>query len=255
MNHQEIEQQEIIERYVRHKLPPDERRAFEEHFFACDECFEQVQSTAQFIAAVRHSSQRGILAKWPVESAVAESWWKAWFKPALILTAAALAVAVGYVFFAKQPAPREETAQSSTARPTETNSPSQTPQDVAVNTPPRTSETARPTQAKTPTVLLDSARDARGGNQLLLPADAANAKFLVEVEPGTRFDSFQLLVFDAAKLPVTNINGIKATSQGVVTATVSARLLPNGKFLVKLYGVKSGVRELVGEYDLTVRRQ
>ena len=39
-----------------------------------------------------------------------------------------------------------------------------------------------------------------------------------------------------------------------LAVNVPAALLPNGKFLVKLYGAKGGGRELVGEYDLTVRR-
>jgi hypothetical protein len=36
MNHHEIEQSEILERYVRHQLAEDERLAFQEHYFGCD---------------------------------------------------------------------------------------------------------------------------------------------------------------------------------------------------------------------------
>jgi len=262
MNHQQIQNQDIIERFVRHQLPAEERRAFEEHYFACDECFEQVQATAQFIAAVRDAARRGVLAE---NAAAAEPWWKAWLKPALIFAAAAaavLAVALGYVFFRQNTAPREEVARENRPAPkqTENGKPTPTPVDVAINHPPRTPEPTNPAQAKAPivlpAVLLDSARDARsGGSQLNLPAGAASAKLLVEVEPGTRFDSFQLQLFDAEKHPVTGFNGIKANSQGVLAVTVPAALLPNGKFLVKLYGAKGSERTPVGEYDLTVRRQ
>lgn len=262
MNHQQIEQQDIIERFVRRQLPPDERRAFEEHYFACDQCFEQVQTTAQFIAAVRHSAKRGVLAE---RNAAAESWWKSWFKPTLILAAAAaavLAIALGIVFFRQNPAPHEEVVQEREQKPKENGAgkPAPTPEDVAISHPPRTPEPINPAQAKLPivlpTVLLDSARDARsGGNQLNLPTNAASAKLLIEVEPGTRFDSFQLQLFDASKRQVTSVNGIKANSQGAISVNVSAALLPNGKFLVKLYGVKGGERTPVGEYDLTVRKQ
>ncbi len=263
MNHQEIQNQEIIERYVRHTLPPAERRAFEEHYFACDECFEQVRTTAQFIAAVRHSAKRGVLAE--SETAAAESWWKAWLKPSLIFATAAaavLAIALGYLFFRQSPSPREETAQEKEQKPKQNDigKATPTPEDVAINHPSRTPEPINPAQAKLPivlpTVLLDSVRDARsGGNQLTLPANAASAKLVIEVEPGTGFDSFQLQLFDVGKRPVTSFSGIKANAQGVVAVNVSAALLPNGKFLVKLYGAKGGERELVGEYDLTVRRQ
>lgn len=61
MNQHELEQQETVERYVRHGLAADERRAFQEHFFACDECFEQVQTTARFVAGVREASRAGVL--------------------------------------------------------------------------------------------------------------------------------------------------------------------------------------------------
>lgn len=257
MNHQQIEQQDIVERFVRHQLLPDERRAFEEHYFACDQCFEQVRTAAQFIASVRHSAQHGVLA----ENATAETWWKAWFKPAPILAAmaaAVLAVALGAVFFRQAPAPREEVAREGRQTPAGSMTPTPPPEDLALNHPPRTPEPVNPAQTKVPialpTVLLDSARDAHsGGNQLSLPANAASAKLLIEVEPG-RFDSFQLQVFDVGKQPVTSINGIKANAQGTLTMIISTALLPNGKFLLKLYGVKGGARDLVGEYDLTVRR-
>jgi hypothetical protein len=173
-----------------------------------------------------------------------------------------LAIALGYAFFRQNPAPREEVAQEKEQKPkgNEAGKPTATPADVAINHPPRTPEPINPAQAKVPivlpTVLLDSARDARsGGNQLILPANAPSAKLLIEVEPGSRFDSFQLQLFDAGKRPVTSFNGIKASSQGVISVNVTAALLPNGKFLVKLYGAKGGERTPVGEYDLTVRKQ
>ena len=62
MNHHELERNETIERYVRHELPADERLAFQEHYFACDECFEQVQMTARFVAGVRDAARDGVLA-------------------------------------------------------------------------------------------------------------------------------------------------------------------------------------------------
>jgi len=62
MTHQEIEANEIVERYVLHQLGPDERRAFQEHYFACDECFTRAQIEARFVAGVRDASRAGALA-------------------------------------------------------------------------------------------------------------------------------------------------------------------------------------------------
>ena len=62
MNHQEIEEKEIIARYVLHQLAPDERLAFQEHYFSCDECFDHVQMEARFTAGVRSAARAGVLA-------------------------------------------------------------------------------------------------------------------------------------------------------------------------------------------------
>lgn len=43
MNHETIEQQRIVDRYVMGKLSPEEAEQFEEHYFACPTCFEQVE--------------------------------------------------------------------------------------------------------------------------------------------------------------------------------------------------------------------
>jgi len=62
MTHQQIKDNEVIEQYVLHKLSPDARRAFQEHYFECDECFEHTTAAARFIAGVRAESRSGVLA-------------------------------------------------------------------------------------------------------------------------------------------------------------------------------------------------
>jgi len=63
MLHTQIINEEVIERYVRNRLTPEERLAFEEHFFACDECFAKVQETERFVAGVCDAVEQCILAK------------------------------------------------------------------------------------------------------------------------------------------------------------------------------------------------
>jgi TolA-binding protein len=43
MNCLEVEEQDILERYVLDRLTDPERDAFEQHYFACDSCFSQLQ--------------------------------------------------------------------------------------------------------------------------------------------------------------------------------------------------------------------
>jgi hypothetical protein len=61
MTHQEIRANEIIEQYVRGKLTTAESRAFQEHLFECDECFQQAETTARFVAGVREAASAGLL--------------------------------------------------------------------------------------------------------------------------------------------------------------------------------------------------
>jgi len=51
MDHQKIENEKIIERYIVGKLTKKEERAFEEHYFGCDQCFEAAREMEKAIAA------------------------------------------------------------------------------------------------------------------------------------------------------------------------------------------------------------
>jgi hypothetical protein len=264
MTHQEIQEGEMIERFVRHQLAPAERRAFQEHYFACEECFEQVQTTARFVAAVRQASRKG----WLAESAgQAVAWWASLFTPALgfAVAAALLAVVFGWLMFRQPAAPRQELAheQQSSPSPRQTSTPEQniaqraspTPTPERPERPKLQDQSDLLAQNRLPTVLLESARDASASsNQLTLPANATSAILRIEVEPGSRFISFQFQVFDSARRLLTTGTSGKASARGSVAIRISAGALQDGKYLVKCYGVRDGQRELIGEYDLRVRK-
>ncbi len=260
MTHQEIQQQEIIERYVRRQLTPDERRAFQEHYFACDECFEQVQTTARFVAAVRQASRRGLFAE---NAAEPVSWLANLFTPAIGFAAAALILAatIGWLVFRQPTALRQDFAreQQPSPSPNQTGAPDQNTARIASPTP---EQNERPrlqdqrdllAQNSPPVVLLESSRDASaGGNQLTLPANASSAILRVEVEPDSPFTGFQFQLFDSARRLVTTVTSGKASARGGVSVNVPAHNFQSGKYLVKCFGLKNGQRELVGEYDLRV---
>lgn len=104
MTHQQIQDNEVIERYVRHQLTGAERQAFQEHYFACDECFDQVEISARFIAGVREASRSGALAaesdKRGDRSAILAglffpNWIRNWAVPALAMSFLLAAVLLG----------------------------------------------------------------------------------------------------------------------------------------------------------------
>jgi hypothetical protein len=57
MEHSEASATSAAERYLLDEMPPDERQAFEEHFFDCAECAADVRDEAMIVAAVRSGRQ------------------------------------------------------------------------------------------------------------------------------------------------------------------------------------------------------
>jgi anti-sigma factor RsiW len=55
MDHLRIEEQNLIDRYVRGTMPADERAEFEEHFVDCASCQEQIEVAKSLRLAVRGS--------------------------------------------------------------------------------------------------------------------------------------------------------------------------------------------------------
>lgn len=53
MNHTEAVQQFGTERYLLGEMSPEEREAFEEHFFTCEECAEDLRAAALFVSRAK----------------------------------------------------------------------------------------------------------------------------------------------------------------------------------------------------------
>lgn len=280
MTHQEIDEKGIIERYVLHQLAPDERRAFQEHYFSCDECFEETQMQARFIGSVRHASKAGILTASPTESLRprGSSLWMGWLKPVFALTATAslaLAIALVWLVFNQIPGLRQEIVRERQARE---QSDRENRQNIDrakedLENERRQLELERGERAKAqgqveelarnrepqpnvPIVMLEAVRSSRDKvSQLNLPATASSAMVWIDVESGNRFDSYRLEILDSSKRLVETIAGAKPNSYGALVVNVPTKSFQSGKYVVKLFGVKGGRRELVGEYDLEVRKR
>jgi hypothetical protein len=283
MTHREIEENEIIEGYVRQRLTPDERRAFQEHYFSCDECFDRVQTEARFIASVRDASATGAFAP-ATESrkAAASSWGSGWWRPVLAFsTLAGLLIVAAVAWFwlsrgqSPKPAPGVEQArQASSPIPSIVNNNQVSPQPEqpqlsgeragsANQQPPNELErkkNQRPNQdlvasVSIPTVTLESSRDSGSAAQLNIPADAKNVLLLIPVEAGNRFASFTVERSTKERVLIDSITGARPNRSGSLAVTLPAARLGSGDYRIRLYGVNRGQRELLAEYDLRVIKQ
>jgi hypothetical protein len=75
MDHHEATKSMTAERYTLGELSPEERDAFEEHFFDCTECADEVRDAAKFAAGVRTGATRVVpssnhLTRWAIAAGI-----------------------------------------------------------------------------------------------------------------------------------------------------------------------------------------
>ena len=105
MDHTEAVRLQAVEKYVLGKLPKDEHAAYEEHYFDCAPCAEEIKATVAFMECVRqvaHEEARelaGARTFAPVASPVSASARGGrfgWLRPAFGAAFVALLLFVGY---------------------------------------------------------------------------------------------------------------------------------------------------------------
>jgi anti-sigma factor RsiW len=248
MMHKEIEDQEIIERYARNQLPPEDRLAFEEHFFGCEECFGKLQATERFIAGIRDAGSRGLLEGNPSADATPARRWGGWMFPALAASSCAavgLAVAAVWTFFFQIPRLHHQLNQTSL----EINA-----QREAIAT--LQKQVASSVQAETnvPLVILQATRDAQAQpNDAVLSADAKHLTLWIEL-PSSASGSFLLGIATADGRNIQTLENLKRNTYGALVVSLPADVLQSGIYTVKLSRQEPSPVTLVAEYRLRIRR-
>jgi hypothetical protein len=96
MDHLEAKRLHAAEKYVLGELTADQRDAYEEHYFDCAECAEDVSATVTFVSAGREVFRKEPVPSPPKELAP-RSRWTSWFRPMIAIPAmAVLLLAIGY---------------------------------------------------------------------------------------------------------------------------------------------------------------
>jgi len=277
MTHQEIIDREIVEQYVLDQLSAGDRRIFQEHFFECDDCFQQAHNLSENLTRVRYAAAQGALAADERRKAAASF---SWLRPVLafsvgaciLLAALALALFLGNRRLQVRLAGEEEAIRSRERAQTESeNSKRDAEQKLQAAEAERArlqqqldelnrgKSSPRPdenlvAQTKTPSVTLESNRDSGSAAQLTIPTGTKTISLLVPVEPGNRFQSFSIELL-RSKASVATVNGARPNQSGSLSIRVSAAQLESGDYRVRLYGVDKVQRELLAEFDLHVLKK
>jgi hypothetical protein len=108
MDHKEAAQSMAVERYLLGEFGPEERNGFEEHFFSCQECAQEIRAGAALLQSARaaFARERQVEASIPVDvTRPAKSDWFAWLRPVFAVPAfALLLLVVGFQNFVQLPA-------------------------------------------------------------------------------------------------------------------------------------------------------
>ena len=244
MLHTQIKHDEVIERYVSNRLTPAESRAFEEHFFECDECFAKVQEMEGFVAGVHDAAERGMLVG--REERFAGSFagsWLPWAFATSTCAAIALAVALGWITLHRLPQLRADL--DSTAAKV------QSQQQMIARLHETPSRLDAP-EANVPLVMLQASRGEEASHAFV-PEDAKRLVLWVDLGP-TRFTSYRMEVFsDSGKL-VASIENLSRGPYGAIAASLPADQLHPGVFRITLTGQNPPPVSLVSEYRLQIRR-
>jgi hypothetical protein len=247
MMHPQIEDEEIIERYVRNQLPETERKAFEEHFFGCDDCFEKLQVAERFVAGVRDAARRGTLSG-EVEGRPAGWTWSGWLAPAFGVSACAallLAAFSGWMYFSQMPKMRQRLDQSAAELRAQQQARAALEQQIAGSI---------QAEANLPLVMLQATRDVQAApNEVSVPPGAKHVVLWVEV-PAGKSNRYRLQVDTADHRPVETLDNLQRNSYGAMAVSLPVETLQPGDYRIRLSTQGPSPASLLGEYRLRIRR-
>jgi hypothetical protein len=101
MDHNEAVRLQAAEKYLLGELPKEQHAAFEEHFFECSACAEEMKTTVAFMESSRQAVREGVPQVTDDKRLVPESsgagGWFGWLRPAFAVPVfAALLLFIGY---------------------------------------------------------------------------------------------------------------------------------------------------------------
>jgi anti-sigma factor RsiW len=201
MDHLRIEEQNLIDRYVRGTMPAAERAEFEEHFVACSECQEQIEIAKSLREAVRESvtEQAGQRERQGPQ-------WR-WIAIAAC-TGLLIALAAGTVFLSQRDRALTDLAS------------------------------ARSAQERPPVVFgLSLSRDAAEAREMTIPNEPRWMIFLAEID-ATRYSRYRAAVIGSRGEEAWTQDGIQPNSPDSISVAVPPGTLHPGSYTLTVSGAQ-----------------
>jgi len=243
--HPQIENEEIIERYVRRQLSVQERQAFEEHFMGCDECFEKLQTMEQFVAGIHDAAIRGMFEDAGTAVPRRSDLWFKWAFAATATAAVILGAVTAWAYLAGIPKLRREVDRAAAELQAE--------QRLRADLERKAASLEQP-EANIPLVILQASRAARDEAASIVVQPASRHIVLwIDIDP-SRYRDFRLEVFSQDSRLVASLEHLDRGPYGAIAASLPADQLPAGDFRIRLSAQDQQPSVLIGEYQLKVRR-
>ena len=213
MNHEMAVELHATERYLLGEFSPEEREAFEEHYFDCPECAGDVRAAAAFRA-----NARAVFRDKPMPLAVRTERRNSWreffaFRPAMISVAANAVLLIGLVVAVQH-------TDGLHRQIADTSAPRFYPQ-------------------------FGLAQNSRGDREKQLVAGEPFFAATVDLHPGQKFDSFTYQIQNDAGTAVAQGSvpapaGLTADTSSEHTLAVPVAALKPGRYLFVLSGIDHG---------------
>jgi len=228
MDHSDALKIQASEKYLLNELSVEERDSFEDHYFSCVECAEEVRAGAIFVANARELVRSSLQTTTVPRASRVERWnWFNWFQPAW--AAAAIVLFVGLIGF-----------QNLVTIP-------RLHREIASNAP----------QAL-PAVFLLAARGTPESAITVAPNAAFGLN--LDIPPAPGFASFECEVVAASSKPIFSVHISAQRAHDTVQLFVPGGLLGPGRYTLVVRGNKTDSSsqtgsEILAQYPFTIRDQ
>jgi hypothetical protein len=276
MNHDYVEELDLIDRYLMGNLTAEESAQFEEHFVDCGQCVDRLAITKDFIHGFRQmasgqptegSAYRSRRLHWYSPRSLSPKWFALASGFLLLAVVAGAVVMLNRVKQARTESAQweqrfEQERQSFTSadgehREAQRELTERVARLQAELDSERDREIASPgeTQAQINLPIFEL-RSTRGGepqsdsiNNLTLPRSSASFVALVPLEGELSHKSYRITIQGVGKKFTWKRDGLKPNRYGALSVLFSSNFFPPGDYVVVVEGVNAaGATSVVGEY-------